>query len=195
MGRKIETFEGGLDMLSVNSTKTGMYLRKFLDPIAKWFGSGQGATFHCFPIFRIGEIYLNYAEAMNEAYGPHEDPKQYGLTAAEALRWIYLRGGLRTRIPSEITKDELRVLIQDERQIELAFEEHRHFDVRRWKIADKVLNEPVRGLKISRQDDGKLKYEPQIVEERYFNPTNMYLYPIPQREINYNSALVQNKGW
>jgi hypothetical protein len=195
MGRNVETFEGGLDMLSVNSTKTGMYLRKFLDPIAKWFGSGQGATFHCFPIFRIGEIYLNYAEAMNEAYGPDADPEEYGLTASEALRWIYLRGGLRTKIPSGITREELRVLIQDERQIELAFEEHRHFDVRRWKTAGEVLNQPIRGLKITKEEDGTLKYEPQIVEERYFNPNNMYLYPIPQREINYNSALVQNTGW
>jgi hypothetical protein len=195
MGRNIETFEDGVDMLSVNSTKTGIYLRKFLDPIAKWFGSGLGSTYHCFPIFRLGEIYLNYAEAMNEAYGPESDPPGYGMTAKVALEWIYLRGGLRIKVPAGITKDEMRALIQEERMRELAFEEHRRFDVRRWKIAEEVLNEAIRGLNITVSGETTLTYKPVIVEQRFFDPRSMYLYPIPQDEINYNKELVQNSGW
>ncbi len=195
MGRKIESFEDGIDMQSVNSSKTGMYMRKFLDPIARWFGSGQGSTYHCFPIFRLGEIYLNYAEAMNEAYGPDADPKGYGMTASTALEWVYLRGGLRIKVPSGITKEEMRNLIQEERRIELAFEEHRFHDLRRWKLAEVVLNEPVRGLKIMKSDEGLFSFEEVMVEERNFDPVKMYLYPIPQQEINYNSELVQNSGW
>ncbi len=194
MGDYVDTYEGGNDYGSVNSTKTGFYLRKFLSESAKWYGI-TGTAYHCFPIFRYGEILLNYGEAMNEAYGAEADPKGYGLTAKQAIEIIRQRAGLVPYlIPTGLSKDAMREIIRHERQIELAFEEHRHLDVRRWKIAENTLGGTVYGLKIVKEEDGTFTYSKEKVEDRLFT-TNMYLYPIPQIEIYWNLSLRQNPGW
>lgn len=195
MGRKVETFEGGLDMGANNSTKTGFYLRKFLDPSARWFGGTTGKTYHCFPIFRFAEVLLNYAEAMNEYYGYDVDPKGIGYNAKEAVEKIRERAKISPFQINPTTKDEMREIIRHERQIELAFEEHRQWDVRRWKIAEDVLGGPVYCLKITKDPvTSELSYEKVKVEDRVFTP-NMYLYPFPQKETNQNAELGQNTGW
>ena len=84
MGSVIQTYEGGKDMGNVNSTKTGFYLKKFMSEDAQWFGGTPGSTFHCFPFIRYAEILLNYAEAMNEAFGP-ENAGSFGMTALTAI--------------------------------------------------------------------------------------------------------------
>ena len=86
---KIETFVGGADSEGANATRTSFYLRKLLSINARW-NAPTGTAHHCFPLFRFGEILLNYAEAMNEAYGPDNDPKGYGLTSREAIKIIRL---------------------------------------------------------------------------------------------------------
>jgi hypothetical protein len=195
MDHTVETFDGGADMLSVNSTKTGFYLRKFKDGNAKWFGGETGVTNHCWPILRYAEVLLNFAEAMNEAYGPYNDPKGYGLNAAQALEMIRERAKLDPfLVPSHLNKEEMRKLIHLERKLEFAFEEHRPFDLRRWKKAMTVLNQPVMGLQIIKSEDGSFTYTQKVAEERNFTE-RMYLYPIPQNEINKNQAIIQNPGW
>ncbi len=192
MGEVIDTYEGGDDMGSINSSKTGFYLKKFMSENARWFGGYTGGTYHCFSSFRYAEVLLNYAEAMNEAFGP-SDPETFTKTAVAALNEVRLRAGL-SGIDANIEKEALRDIIRRERKVELAFEEHRHLDLRRWKVASEVLNTPVKGLKIIKNEDGTFSYQPQVAQSRVFKP-EMYLYPIPQNEINRNSKLVQNTGW
>jgi hypothetical protein len=88
----------------------------------------------------------------------------------------------------------MRDAIRRERRIELAFEEHRHMDLRRWKLAEEVLTKPVTGLKIVKTGDSEFSYSVQTVENRAFHP-KMYFYPFPQEEISRNSSLNQNPGW
>lgn len=194
MGTTIETFEGGKDLQTINATRTGFYLRKFLSQNAR-FVAPTGVADHSFPLFRYAEVLLNYAEAMNEAYGP-DAPATYSLSAREALTLIRNRAGLTANqsVPSSKTREEMRDAIRRERRIELAFEEHRHMDLRRWKLAEEVLNKPVTGLKIVKTGDSGFSYSVQTVEGRVFNP-KMYFYPFPQEEISRNSGLNQNSGW
>ena len=192
MGSVIQTFEGGKDLGNVNSTKTGFYLKKFMSEDAQWFGGTPGSTLHCFPFIRYAEILLNYAEAMNEAFGP-ENAGSFGMTALAAINLVRARANV-PPFPTGLSPAEMRTRIQHERRIELAFEEHRHLDVRRWKLAESVFGKPVYGLKILSNQDGSFAYERRIVQNRVFR-SGMYLYPIPQSEINRNSSLKQNTGW
>ena len=194
----IETYEGGKDKTGNKATRTSFYLRKFLNVNARW-NAPVGKTNHCFPIFRYGEVLLNYAEAVNEAYGPDMDPKAYGMTARAAITLIRGRAGLTGNIDLSGSvpagdQDLMRRAIRHERRIELAFEEHRHLDLRRWKTAEQILNQSVFGLEITKNTDGTYSYAPQTVEERVFSE-KMYLYPFPQEEINRNTGLIQNSGW
>lgn len=194
----IETFSGGNDLEGTNATRTGFYLRKFLSVNARW-NAPTGTAFHCFPLFRFGEVLLNYAEAMNEAYGPDTDPKGFSLTARDAIKMIRVRAGITGNIDLSQTvpagdKVKMRDAIRHERKIELAFEEHRHLDLRRWKIAVEILNSPVHGISITKNTDGTFSYSKAVVENRVFDP-KMYLYPFPQTEISRNQNLIQNTGW
>ncbi len=194
----VETFDGGKDKLGNKATRTGFYLRKFLNVNARW-NAPTGTTFHCFPLFRYGEVLLSYAEAMNEAYGSEADPKGYGLTARSAVELIRKRAGLtgNTNLSATVPAGDvakMREAIRHERRIELAFEEHRHLDLRRWKTAEQVLNQPVMGLKIVKNGDGTFSYTPVEVEERVFTP-KMYFYPFPLEEVNRNNKLIQNMDW
>ncbi len=194
----VDTSEGGVDLVgSVNATKTGFYLRKFMNPTAKWWGTAASGP-HPFILFRYAEILLNYAEAMNEMYGPDLDPKAYGMTAREAIRLIRVRAGLRGNqnlslyVPTN-DKTAMREHIYRERQIELAFEEHRYFDLRRWKLAETVLNKPVQGIRVIK-DNNTFNYEFFDAEQRVFTP-KMYYYPFPLSELSRNRMLIQNQGW
>lgn len=194
----VETFTGGKDFTGVKATRTGFYIRKFCNISASW-NAPIGKAFHCFPLLRYGDLLLMYAEAMNEAYGPDTDSKGYGLTARQAVALIRERAGLTGNIDLSETvpagnREKMRIAIQHERRIELAFEEHRHLDLRRWKLAEQVLNQPILGLKIDKKEDGTFTYTPQVVESREFTP-KMYLYPFPQSEMSRNTNLKQNTGW
>lgn len=194
----VETFTGGKDFTGVKATRTGFYIRKFCNISASW-NAPIGKAFHCFPLLRYGDLLLMYAEAMNEAYGPDTDSKGYGLTARQAVALIRERAGLTGNIDLSETvpagnREKMRIAIQHERRIELAFEEHRHLDLRRWKLAEQVLNQPVLGLKVDKKEDGTFTYTPQVVESREFTP-KMYLYPFPQSEMSRNTNLKQNTGW
>jgi len=155
-------------------------------------------TNHCFPIIRYAEILLNYAEAMNEAFGPDVDPQGYGKTARTAVEEVRARV-LRPKdaaLASVPTGDvaAMRTAIRNERRVELAFEDHRHIDVRRWKIGPETLGQSLNGIKITKTGT-TFTYEPlSNVAVRVFEP-KMYLYPIPKSEMNKNEALIQNPLW
>lgn len=185
-GKRVATYPGGADaMPNPNATKTGYYLRKFLNEDVN-IQTGGGSDGHVVPLFRLAEIYLNYAEALNEYDPTNPDIAVY-------LNKIRERVSL-PDVPSGLTQEQMRTLIHHERRVELAFEEHRFWDVRRWKVASSTLGAPVKGVKITQDDAGNFTYSPVQVEQRVFQP-KMYWYPIPQSEVLKLHHWEQNKGW
>ena len=185
-GKRVATYPGGADaMPNPNATKTGYYLRKFLNESVN-IQTGGGSDGHVVPLFRLAEIYLNYAEALNEYDPTNPDIAVY-------LNKIRERVSL-PDVPSGLTQEQMRTLIHHERRVELAFEEHRFWDVRRWKVASSTLGAPVKGVKITQDDAGNFTYSPVQVEQRVFQP-KMYWYPIPQSEVLKLHHWEQNKGW
>lgn len=166
----LEIYEGGVNGKGVpNTTGTGYYLRKFVDESLDL--TQERTSVHSWVFFRISEIYLNYAEALNEYNPGNPDILIYANKARQ-------RAGV--NMPPITVTDQiaLRERIRNERRIELAFEGHRLWDVRRWMIASDELNKPLYGVSCKYQDY-EFKYEKIEVEKRFFMP-KMYLYPIPQ---------------
>ncbi len=193
--RMIDISPGGIDDANKpNTSKTGYYLKKFLTPNLNLLRDER--KLHNWVVFRFAETFLNYAEAMNEAYGPDDNQGNW-LSAREAVNYIRNRNGVQMPPVIATTKEEMRARIKHERRIELAFESHRHWDLLRWKDAETVLNAPIKGVKAIKENT--YKYEEFVVEDRKFDASKMYLYPIPQVEINksklLSGKLEQNPGW
>lgn len=186
--RPIETFIGGLDgRPKAQATKTGYYLRKYVNNALNVSTSVNQTSNHAWVIFRLGEIYLNYAEALNEVSPGHADIKTY-------VDNIRKRATVTMPVlPSGLSQAEMRDRIRHERRIELAFEDHRYWDLKRWMLAPTVLGSPLRGVEITRNADLTFSYKLINVEDRVFEP-KMYFYPIPQSEI-FITKWVQNPLW
>jgi hypothetical protein len=184
---------GNYDMAVNGAGKTGYYLKKFLAPNLNLIEGGNAD--HVWPAYRYAEVLLNYAEAMNEAYGPAADPKGYGLTAREAL--MEVRRSASTLLPNvtAASKEDFRAAVKNERQVELAFEDHRYWDLIRWKDAYEMLNKPVRGVIAGKNSLGGYTYSYVNVATRVFNSHNYYL-PFTRKEIaNSGGTLTQNAGY
>jgi hypothetical protein len=200
--RAVETFDGGRDRGATSSiiyTRTGYYLKKFL-------GNNENADSyvsynHHYQIFRYAEILLNYAEAVNESDPSNDAEIVSGLIAIRKRAGINQGADNRYGLPAAgtYTQDLMRRIIRNERRIELAFEEHRFLDIRRWKICaasdgDAVMTKPIRGVRITKQPDGSFGYAYEDVSPSSFVP-HMYWYPIPRSALYGNSKLKQNDGW
>ena len=188
--RTVETFEGGADKIDkptdkIFATKTGYYLRKFTSDAVTFAGStGLVSQRRPWVLFRYAEILLNYAEALNESDGD--------VTAIySAINAVRRRANPSFPLLAGLSKLERTNRIRKERQVELCFEEHRFFDVRRWKLGEQVFNKPVSGMKISKLANNSYTYQRVTVENRVFDPRN-YLYPISQNELNRSPKLEQN---
>ena len=132
---------------------------------------------------RYAEILLNYAEAENEFAGPGDKVYQ----AVEAIRQ---RAGLRPyELPIGLSKEDMRQVIRSERRLELAFEGHRFFDVRRWMIADSTENQQMHGMEVQRGNT--VVYKTFVVRKHNFRKA-MYLWPIPLSEIAKLPEMLQN---
>lgn len=197
LNRPVETFEGGLDRPggTVQQTKTGYYMRKFMGPFESVTGAAvYSITVHDFIYFRYSEVLLNYIEALNEFSGP-------SLEIYNILYKLRTRAGIlpgvdnKYGVPDGLSKDNMRTLIRNERRTELAFEEHRYFDIRRWKIADQVFAAPLRGMSIQRSSGGTLVFNPVNVLTPVFRNPQMYFYPIPYNEVIKNPQMIQNPQW
>lgn len=194
--RYLETFVGGLDGLNKDqfATKTGYYIRKFINGSSDLVENTK-AMRRSWVHFRYAEILLNYAEAMNEAYGPEGLSGVFTLTALEAVNQVRSRVS-QVSIKSPIDRETFRKRLQNERRVELCFEGHRAWDVRRWKQGE-LFNMPVHGMRITidtLQSPSEV-YEIFEVEERIFDVSKMYFMPIPQNELLKSDSLVQNPNW
>lgn len=191
-GRQVETFiPNGKDtnegtVTPWNAGETGYYVRKFLDEsIVNPGGTNSGDS--PWPFFRYNEVLLNYAEA-----------KYYLGDEATCRQYInMIRSRPSVNMPP-VTESGLALLekLRHERKIELYFEEHRWFDVRRWKIAPEVLSLPGRAVVINRDIVTGVKTYTYLdnFQPRFF-PDKFYYLPIPQDEMNKNPKLVQNPGY
>jgi starch-binding outer membrane protein, SusD/RagB family len=192
LSRSMETFDGGKDRpggIAVQ-TRTGYYLRKFMADFANsTVFSNQS---HNNNIFRFAEILLNNAEALNEVGRTEEAISEVILIRKRAG----IRPGSNNRygIKVGITQSELRSLIKNERRVELAFEEHRFWDLRRWKDAESVLNGPVQGVRITKNANNTFSYTYENVANLVFTP-RLYHMPLPYEEVTKNLRLLQNPGW
>ena len=188
--QKVEIFEGGKNKILDGSTKTGYYLRKYMNPSVSLDPDKPNKLYHHYVLFRYAEILLNYAEAMNEWKGPDATAEGCPLTAREALNQVRDCADMK-----HVTENgaDFTAKVRNERRIELAFEGHRFYDIRRWKIAglDEVRN--IYGVKITKSGTS-LSYEKVLLQQMYWND-KMYLFPYPQNEIYMNPDLGQNPGW
>ena len=153
---------------------------------------------HHWVYFRYAEILLNYAEAANEVWGP-DVAGTCGLTAREALNMVRNRPSVAlgdidlSKFVGIDERTQMRAAVKAERRVELAFEDHRYWDLLRWKDGAS-LAETITGIKASVNGD-KIKYEKIDVEPRVFEE-NMYRYPLPHEEVSKaGGVLVQNEGW
>jgi hypothetical protein len=189
-GRETETFHGGLDspessVGSWNASLTAYCFKKFIDEDVPVVGAAVNQT-NPWIYFRYGEVLLNYAEAKFEL-GDES-------TAREYLNKVRARPGVNMP-PVTDSGEALRKRIQNERRVELALEEHRFYDVRRWKIALETENKPLLAMNIQKQTDGSMTYEITVLTARSFGEQH-YLLPIPRAEIDKSlGSLTQNPGY
>jgi len=188
------TNKDGINKDNGLSTRTGYYLLKLLRPDCNPDPQYKTEQKHYTAYIRYTEIFLNYAEAANEAWGPL-GTGTHTYSAYDVIKAIRLRAGISNgdayleSIKSD--KDKMRELIRNERRIELCFENKRFWDLRRWKAG---LVEPAKGMLIDKQTDGSTSYTPIEVEIRDYKDYMNYG-PIPYSEIRKWSKLTQNAGW
>jgi hypothetical protein len=192
----VETYSGGnsaisTDVNNLRNTRTGYYLRKFNSAQSEIGVEDDGYA----KMFRLSELYLNFAEAAYNAKGP--DAAVDGLSAREAVNAVRIRAGM-PEWPAGMTKDAFENRYRNERRVELAFEEHRFFDVRRWKILNET-DRGVTGMRITQSENGSLNYERIRMVDRATAADKYLLFPLPQSEVakmlQYTGTNWQNPGW
>lgn len=187
----IYTRVGGNNQIDLGSssdvTNTGYYIRKTIDE--RISGQASRADKHPggqnYKIFRYAEVLLSYAEAQNEAVGPDA-------SVLDAVNEVRARAEL-PLLTTGLSQSEMRDEIRNQRRVELAIEDKRWWDIRRWVIADDVMNKPSHGMQIEK-DNGTLKYTVVETVDRIFYVRNYWM-PVPQGALDTNPKLVQNSGY
>lgn len=196
---RFEFWMGGADLVGENYSKTGYAIRKFIHPSTIWNPNWANVNVEQMQdiFFRLGEVYLNYAEALNEY--------DFNANQSEILRYVNLvreRAGIpgygnqSEQVAEPASQEAMREAIRAERRVELAFEDFRIWDCRRWKIAEQTDNGPFYGINIrggNQLSDPEL-YKRIAFENRVFQRRH-YLWPIPQTEVERNRQCVQNPFW
>ena len=164
-------------------------MQKYIDPLYNDATSGgvRQLRQNIQHIFRYNEILLIYAEAMNE-YNDTPTTEVYN-----AINSIRMRVGM-PKLPEGLSKEEMREKIRHERRVELAFEDFSCFDVRRWRIAEDVLNGALHGYDVTKGKDGGFYTIVTVGDPMVFQKKH-YLYPLATKELLLNPALEQNPGW
>jgi hypothetical protein len=186
-GRTLNIVRGGDDnpIGNANATPTGYYTRKYM-PEAILVNHHAGNSYRNWIYIRYAEILLNYAEALNEFnFAANKG------TICNVLDQIRHRGGITGNVASRTdlnSQEAMRKFIRKERTVELAFEEHRWWDVRRWNVANEALSRDIIGVEVAKNG----KYSRKVAQQRIFED-RMYLYPIPETE--YWKTGFQNPNW
>ena len=185
--KTMETFAGGFNAApKYGATPTGYYLRKYVDGSCVTTADNQTRRRHTWIIFRLGEFYLDYAEAVFNATGSANDAT-YGLTANEAVNKLRNRSDI--QMPKFTEDGEAWVeRYERERLVELAFENHRFWDVRRWKKGPQYF----KNIQVATISSSLMLSRTTVTrqwDDKY------YFYPIPQTELKKNPNLTQNQGW
>ena len=192
-GRKLQMWENSRDYNSTNPiyTATRYYCRKYW-PEA-YVGGQTGTAILNYVFFRYAEILLNYAEAQNEVLAA---PDQ---SVFDAINSIRDRASVKMPLLvfGTINKEEMRKRIRNERAVELAFEDHRWYDIMRWKAGAEIVAQPVKGMNVV-NNNGVFTYT-QVVLPAQFQKVYldyMHRYPIPRSEMyKSQNILIQNPGW
>jgi starch-binding outer membrane protein, SusD/RagB family len=203
----VDTYLGGeesREAFPITGTKTGYYLKKFYTgENTELYPSRKNGSTVFYTAISQTNLYLFFAEALNEIEGDPNSVSVYGVSAKDVLGKIRGRVGFKSLLNPNDTKDHymdevaaqgketFREFIRNERRIELCFEDSRFWDLRRWGME---VNTPVHGIRITLDEDsqnGKV-YEEFEVEKRAFAAPSL---PIPYSEINLMPNLVQNDGW
>ncbi|MEN6453744.1 MAG: RagB/SusD family nutrient uptake outer membrane protein [Prolixibacteraceae bacterium] len=184
--------------INLSSYSTTGYWPKKLVHFQSIIGSGQTYTTENYPwpVIRLADLYLLYAEALNEVSGPGEEVYHYvdsiraraGILSVEEAWTNYSKN------PGKYTtKEGMREIIHRERTVELAFEGQRFWDLRRWKEAVEELNKTVSGWDLDQETDEGYYRERAIFNQTFI--TRDYLWPLNENTILANNKLVQNPGW
>jgi hypothetical protein len=190
---KLQTYVGGANgQPMLGATTTGYYLKKLLNgTIDLRSNSRYNKSYHTYVLFRMGGIYLDYAEAVFRYLGSADaTSSEFPESAAALASKTRVRAGM-PAFESGMSNDKFWEKYKNERMVELAFENHRFWDVRRWKEADKYFKNIVE-MQITQDGDG-FKYTRNTVSRQWDD--KMYLFPIPQSERMKNPNLDQNPGW
>lgn len=190
----LETYYGGANGEPLTgATPTGYYLKKLLDGSVNISSVNSNSKRHSWVIFRLGEFYLDYAEAAFRYLGS-ADATSVDLTMSprEALNQTRVRAGM-PEFPEGMSNDAFWKNYEKERMVELAFEDHRYFDIRRWKEGPQHAN--ITELKITKNSDGSFTYKRQVVK-RVWND-KLYFLPIPHSEMMKHTSpdFKQNPGY
>ena len=183
----IETFVGGFNAApKYGATPTSYYLKKFVDGSCVTTADNQTSRRHTWIVFRLAEFYLDYAEAVFNATGSANDPT-FGMTANDAINVLRNRADI--QMP-KFTEDgaEWVTRYERERLVELAFENHRFWDVRRWKKGAQYFAS-IQAAKITSEG----QFTRSTITRQWNDKFNFY--PIPQSELIKNPNLTQNPGW
>ena len=185
--KAIETFNGGFNASpKYGATPTGYYLKKYVDGACVTTADNQTTRRHTWILFRLGEFYLDYAEAVFNATGSADDAT-YGMSANDAINVLRNRSDI--KMP-KFTEDGAAWVERYERErlVELAFENHRFWDVRRWKKGAQYF----KTVQVANISAG-LQLTRSTVSRQWDEKYNFY--PIPQSELKKNPNLTQNEGW
>lgn len=195
LGRQLATYQGGGNNPTSSAlySRTSYYMCKFMGDYTGGSREYNGNSPHPWVVLRYAEVLLNYAEAQNEFL---DAPDQ---SVYDCLIELRKRAGIEPGddnlygLKYPMSQGEMRDVIRNERRIEMAFEEQRFYDIRRWKVAGDIFENPVRGLTITNRD-GVLNFaENEVLNVKWDD--RRYLFPIPYSEVLKNSNMVQNPKW
>lgn len=193
-GSKIALYKGGEDdtPVSEGGSPTGYFLRKYIQESTSFVPDQEVTNKHHWIIYRYAETLLTYAESMAMAFGPTQTSgEDMPKSATWALNEVRANAGMPVLAIGD--KDEFIQALQNEWRVEFAFEDHRFWDVRRWKIGGSTQKE-LYAVSIEKTTEG-LSFKRKIYKNRYWN-SRMNLYPVPLSELNKNANLnPQNTGW
>lgn len=191
----LETYQGGANGEPLSGgTPTGYYLKKYCQTSINTTAATPTTGFHTWITYRLGEFYLNYAEALFKYLGtPYATSQEFPVPANEMVNKTRERASVKMpKFPAGLTEKAWWEKYQNERMVELAFEGHRFWDVRRWKEGDKHFTS-IDVMKIYKSGDA-YSYRRETLNNRQWDD-KMYFFPIPQSERAKNPNLTQNPGW